>query len=405
MRIVAWSLCIALSLYQQSVSAEDTDKADVTALGGLQIEREKPGSLGIELRSADNRFFLNPWLRGQFRYSSPFDEAPLRAQEFANEPGDEVEVRRARLKMEGRLFSERVGIYFEHELAGDRPLLDLRLDFDFGHELLMRIGQYKVLYNRERVDSSGKQQFAERSIATYAFTLDRQRGVTLAKHWAKGTAAANWLMLGIFEGDGRGSGPRGDQAMFVARWQWEFLGERLPFSQGDLHFRTTPAATLSFGASSVRGPYTRFSSSGGGQLDGFDQTTDDRYTLRQAVQEFAWQYAGFSMQQELHVKKIDDHETSQDSTLLGGYAQFGKAWAVQVLGKERAWELALRYARVDWDTPLPDRVQDEVSAVANLFLSGHDNKFTAEVSQVYLNEELAPQESDIRFRLQWDVSF
>jgi phosphate-selective porin OprO and OprP len=414
--------CFALSIVAASLTAHGTafaqstpppeQTAPATKHASFDPERSTdatraavPEHLGLEFQSADGRFAINPWLRTQVRFSDPFDNDPLSVDEFDNAPGAELELRRARLKIEGHVFDPRIGFYFEHELSGDHPLLDLRLDIKYREDLQLRLGQYKVLYNRERIDSSGKQQFAERSVATYAFTLDRQRGITLARHWAKGTPAANWLMLGIHEGDGRGSGPRGEQAMYVARWQWQFLGRELAFSQSDLKSRDTPAATLAFAGATVRGPYTRFSSSGGGQLDGFEQGKDDRYTLRQGMEEFAWHYAGMSVQQELHIKKIIDHETSQNSTLVGGYAQFGKAWRFQLLGKERVWELALRVARVDWETPFPDRVQDELTAAANLFLTGHDHKFTAEVSRVALDEEFAPSRDDMRYRVQWDVSF
>jgi len=48
--------------------------------------------------------------------------------------------------------------YTEVELATPR-LLDLRFELTASKALGVRIGQYKVLYNRARVDSSGRQQF------------------------------------------------------------------------------------------------------------------------------------------------------------------------------------------------------------------------------------------------------
>ena len=54
-------------------------------------------------------------------------------------------------------------------------LLDLRVSFKALDELQFRVGQWKVPFNRERIDSSGKQQFAERSIVTPCFTLDISR--------------------------------------------------------------------------------------------------------------------------------------------------------------------------------------------------------------------------------------
>jgi phosphate-selective porin OprO and OprP len=380
-------------------------------LGGLQAEAKSewwipmPRKLGLEWASTDERFSVHAWLRGQFRYSEPFDSDPLRVSDFADEPGSDFEIRRARLKIEAQLGSPDVTLYFEHELSGEHPLLDLRVDLSWQDWFHARIGQYKVLYNRERVDSSGKQTFVERSISTYAFTLDRQRGVSVASEWGEGTRANQWLMLGVFEGDGRAPGPSGDGLMYVARWQWAFLGRDLPFSQSDLKFRDAPAATLAFGASTTEGPYTRFSSSGGGQLDGFTAGGNERYNLRQFLQEFAWHYAGYEFQQEYHVKLIDDAELDNTSSLRGGYAQFGKLWNAPFVRWSLPTGLAFRYAQVDWDDTPADRVQREHTLVGNLFIDGHNNKLSAELSRIAVDENDTGSGDDIRFRLQWDVSF
>mgnify|MGYP001113163312 CR=1 FL=1 len=361
--------------------------------------------LGITLESSDQRFAINAWLRSQIRYSDPFTSDPRSLEQFDRPSDSELEIRRVRLKLRGHIFNPKIGYYFEHELSGDRPLLDLRLDVSLRDDIQMRIGQYKVLYNRERVDSSGHQQFVERSISTYAFTLDRQVGATVTKSWAAGTRFDNRLMLGLFEGGGRDGGPTGDDPMLVGRWQWQFLGRDLPFSQSDLLFRDAPAATLAFGASRVRGPYTRFSISGGGQIEGFEAGSDNRYTLRQWLQESAWHYKGMSIQQEFHIKEITDHDESTDSMLTGGYIQFGKAWPVVWGKRNAAWELAIRFARVDWDVPTLDQTQDEVALATNLFLAGHSNKLSADVSRISLAGDSGSRKSEMRLRLQWDFSF
>ena len=170
---------------EEQAAASPLDLQARRRAGRSKLVRKK--DLGITFGSAEGPFRVNAWLRGQFRFSDPFDSAPLTAEDYADAPGDEVEVRRGRIKVEGHLFSPNIGFYYEHELTGDHPLLDLRLNLDLPAGLFMRVGQYKVLYNRERVDSSGKQQFVERSISTYAFTVDRQVGATLGRRFAAGT--------------------------------------------------------------------------------------------------------------------------------------------------------------------------------------------------------------------------
>ncbi|HSG87785.1 MAG TPA: porin [Pseudomonadales bacterium] len=364
---------------------------------------------GVQYDSPGGRFRARAWLRGQLRYSNPFDSPPQRASRFDDAEGMHLDMRRARFKGEAQYLNQEFGsyvsLYYEHELTKARPMLDLRMDVALRDDLRLRIGQYKVIYNRERVDSSGKQQFAERSIATSPFTIDRQRGVTVTGQFARDSRANSSIVLGAFEGAGRSPGPRGDDPMLVGRWQWNFLGRTLGFAQSDTDMRERPAASLAFAGAHVRGPYTRFSSGGGGQLDGFSSGGSERYTLQQWMQEFAWQYAGMSVQQEFHVKEIEDHEGGRNSRLTGGYVQAGKIWRLPAAGRAPLVELAVRAARVDWEDTPRDRTQRELTLAGNLFLSGHDNKLTADLSWIDVDERAGPQGDDIRFRVQWDLSF
>jgi phosphate-selective porin OprO/OprP len=377
---------------------------NLEAPGAIKTGEKKKRSLGIKLSSPSGRFFVNPWLRLQTRYSDPFDSDPRTPDVFDNPAGADFELRRARLKIDAELGSPDLTLYFEHELTSDRPLLDLRVDAKLPYGWRTRIGQYKILYNRERVDSSGKQTFVERSIATYAFTLDRQRGITVAKQWGKDSRANQWLFAGAFAGDGREPGARGEGHLYMLRWQWNFLGPDLPFSQSDIKFREQPAASFALAGAAVESPYTRFSSSGGGQLDGFGAGGDDRYRMRQWLQEFALHYKGIAIQQEYHAKHIRDRDLGTTSTLRGGYAQVSKAWRARWLGPYPA-EIGVRHAVVDWQDTPADRRERELTVVANLFFDGHNNKVTAEISRLSLDYDGAADRADKRWRVQWDVSF
>lgn len=213
------------------------------------------------------------------------------------------------------------------------------------------------------------------------------------------------VTAGMFEGDGRDPGPRGKEPMVMARWQWQMLGENLPFTQSDWAFTERAALSVSLAGVRVRGPYTRFSTSGGGQLSGFETGDDERYTLEQWQQGFAWKWQGWSAQQEYHEKRIHDHASGRRSLLSGGYAQLGKAWAVRGGQGSYPLELALRVARVDWENTPQDRDQKEISIVGNFYLHGHDNKFSVELSQLKMAEDGSGEAAETRLRLQWDVSF
>jgi phosphate-selective porin OprO/OprP len=192
--------------------------------------------------------------------------------------------------------------------------------------------------------------------------------------------------------------------MTMIRWEWDFLGEVLPYSQSDLAMRPTPAASLAFGTARVDGPYTRFSTAGGGQLDGFEPGDSTRYSIEQWLQEFAWHYHGFSLQQEYHVKTVVDRDLQRESELSGGYVQAGKIWPVELASRVLPIELALRYARIDWDQTALDRELEELTLALNVFFEGHRNKLTFDVSRLDVVE--APSAGhDTRLRAQWEVSF
>ena len=89
-------------------------------------------------------------------------------------------------------------------------------------------------------------------------------------HLFKGTRADSWYYGGVFTGTGRGGGNNDDgQMMWAGRYQWNFLGRDLPFAQSDVEYHDEPAASVAFAAATNRSPFTRFSSSGGGQLVSF----------------------------------------------------------------------------------------------------------------------------------------
>lgn len=68
-------------------------------------------------------------------------------------------------------------------------------------------------------------------------------------------------------------------------------------------------------------------------------------------------------------------------------------------------EIALRYAWVDPDISIADDSRTEDIVAVNWFFSGHDNKLTADVSRLTLQQPLGETLVDYRVRGQWDISF
>ncbi|NJN69247.1 MAG: hypothetical protein HC801_02365 [Nitrospira sp.] len=104
--------------------------------------------------------------------------APADASAADDKDTSSFRIRRARIKVGGHGFVPWLKYYVEYDWLSN-TLLDYRLDIAKFKWATLRVGQWKIDYNRERVDSSGAQQFVERSIVNAPFTLDRQIGARL----------------------------------------------------------------------------------------------------------------------------------------------------------------------------------------------------------------------------------
>ena len=185
----------------EPTTTESTQEGDDTASEEEGFKLFEYGSKGLDIRSRDGNFATHVELRAQLRFTSRDFDDPI-APNPDERVGDFV-VNRARLKIGGHAYRPWLTYYFEYDFVRS-VLLDLRFTLQASDELRLRVGQWKVPYNRERVDSSGKQQFAERSIVTPWFTLDRQQGAALFGRLWKGTRADSWYNVGVFSATGRG---------------------------------------------------------------------------------------------------------------------------------------------------------------------------------------------------------
>lgn len=357
------------------------------------------GSRGWEWGNDETGSFIWTGVRAQLRYSS-LEPEPRELSQLLEEPTSKTTVNRARFKL-GAGWRDDITFYQEYDLRNS-VILDLRTTWNASESTSIRLGQWKSEYNRERIDSSGKQQFVERSIANYWFTIDRQGGVVASGRTAAGSPWDSSWWVGALTGEGRGGSTSGDRPMWLVRYQWNYLGNLLPFSQSALKRYDSPHASLSFAAVNYRGPYTRYSSDGGGQLPGYDAGAEEQYDLEQFMQEWAYQKSGFSWQQEWHWKSIYDRINSQTRKIRGGYAQIGWFPSTKWDAWPERFEVAARIAYVDPDTSVSGHNKEHSLAI-NWFFAGHRNKLTADISYLEI-EDAGVTEDEVRVRLQYDLS-
>jgi len=359
---------------------------------------------GVKVESRSGNYEATIRGRVQLRFSHPLDHDPRKESHFSIQQS-RFRFRRARLKAEGHAVRPWLTFKFEHDLV-DNHLLNLRVTFKKYEWLQFRAGQWELEYNRERATSSGKQQFADHSTVNRVFTIDYQPGFEILGHLAPGSRGDSWYFAGIFTGTGRANGFDDDgHPMYMARYQWNFLGRDPGFSSSDVEYHDKPAASLAVGGVTNQSRYTRFSSSGGGELDGFEPGAPGQYSIKQAMGEFFLKYRGISVQHESHWKRIHDNINLTTTDLRGAYVQAGYFPHSVVRWVPRQWEFAYRYAYVDPNTGRPADLRQEHTVVFNWFFEGHDNKLTLEAGRLSLARPGRPDRSEFRYRVQWDVQF
>ncbi len=416
-------------LAQPVASAQSSSSA--TEFVVRQIEEQIPvtasqESSGFRLETRDGNWRTDLQWRAQTRFTTPYRSDPRQVSSFNGEDQHNFEARRLRMKIGGHGFQPWLRYYFEVDLQPSRDVddssssssarvIDWRLDIAKYDWANIRLGQWKIDLNRERVDSSGRQQFVERSIANRVFTMDRQVGVQVRGHLFQDTPADMRYYAGVFNGEGKSVNNTDDNLMYMGRLQWNFLGRDLSWRQTDVEFTEKPTGSIAIAGFTNEGACTRWSSSGCGNLDGFERPADaaelspSLYKINQAVQEFAFKYRGFSAQQEYHRKRITNQVTGERHELTGGYAQAGYFFSNIFPSIPEPLELAVRYAYVNEPnrTDLTfENKREELTIGANWFIAGHNNKITLDYSWLDLDDSLLfMEESDNRLRLQWDVSF
>ncbi len=376
------------------------------------------GKKGFGFKTSDGLFSTNLQWRAQMRFANPGDGDPRSESNFSSDETNNFELRRVRMKIGGHGYKRYIKYYFEVDLQPSRSvtssstnsssrLIDWRIAVQPWDEFGFEVGQRKIQYSRERVDSSGRQQFVERSIINRIITIDRQVGVTFRGRFNKGTVADVRYYAGIYNGEGRSVDNADEKMMWMGRVQWNMFGRDLKWRQSDVKYHKKPTGSLSFSVAQHEGVCTRWSSSGCGSLSGF--STSDQHKVEQWAQGAAFKYRGFSFQQEYHEKDIEVNNSGIDREIEAMYAQAGYFFHDLVPAIPEGLELAFRYAYVDEpdsnDLSLTSE-RDEYTVALNYFIAGHNNKVTLDSSILELKDGSTGADlDDFRVRLQWDVSF
>ncbi|MBT7652480.1 MAG: FmdC precursor [Flavobacteriales bacterium] len=329
--------------------------------------------------------------------------------------GDEVEtnllVRRARLKFEGVAINPKFQYKVELGLTNRdhgspipqtknsaRIILDAFVKYEIAGNTHLWFGQTKLPGNRERVISSAKLQFVDRSLLNSNYNIDRDMGVQLHQKFDIGNMKAK-AIVSVSQGEGRNitSGNEGG-------FDYTSRVELLPFgsftSKGDYFGSDLKREEVPKLALGLTYDYNVNASRQRGNTGSFLGQTR---TLSTIFADMMFKYKGFSVMAEYAIKSSDGSSVFIDETDSLEYNFVtGSALNIQagyLLPSD--WELAARFTSV---TPEYILEQDDVSMYTvgiSKYIDGHNLKVQSDFSIIREGE----MEDSYLARLQFELSF
>ncbi len=289
----------------------------------------------------------------------------------------DLRIRRLRLRLDGHVLARKLRYYVQLnfsradlDLEGDviaQPLRDALVYYFFNPNLYVGFGQGKLPGNRQRVISSGNQQFPDRSIANAAFTLDRDVG--MFAYWTIPIGEQLVQLKGaLTSGEGRGALVGNNGICYTSRLEWLPFGAFAnsgDFSEGDLEMEPRPRLSVAAGYS-----YNDGAMRTGGQLGQELYAPTDMGTY---IADAVLKYQGWAMSAEAFQRDSDRPITTSETGAVR-FVTAGQGLNVQ-LSKHfrRHWEIASRYTIVRPTgevTALRARTEESLLGI-NRYLNGH----------------------------------
>lgn len=364
---------------------------------------------GMEIESADGQHAVRMSLRGQGRATV---EAP-----HAREPAVGFTIPRARLNLSGRVFGYenhfKVQLAFSPTDLGVRdglvtrtPLLDYVFELRHLRDLILRVGQYKLPLNRERIMSSGALSFVDRSLVDAELGMDRDLAVEVRSSNLFGLGRLRYH-LGIGSGEGRDGGVGTNAGLtYFGRVEVLPLGSFRDHQEPDLARHAQPRLSLGFAFAFVDDAARSQGLRGDPFSDG--GTTDQQLYCADLL------FFARGLSAQLEVLYTDGHRSpggaldeagaplpvSPPRRGLGALARLG--WLLPDVPIELGARFAITQTFVaPEETALPER--REVTGALSWYASGHALKLQLDVGHLWTGDGPL-DEGTTRVRLQLDAT-
>lgn len=277
---------------QQAAAQERDDRATILNFKGIQYT------------SKDSLFYTNFRFRMQNRlgFSNVLD---------GEDNGKfDARIRRLRMRLDGYIYTPKISYSVQLAFSrGDQDfddsgvpniIRDAIMFYNFSDDFYISFGQNKLPGNRQRVNSSGQLQFADRSLVNSNFTVDRDFGVGLHLSKKIGQVPVNAKFV-ISTGEGRPALSTDDGLAYTGRVELLPLGDFKnsgDYSEGDLEKEDKPKLSIGGGYS-----YNDRTTREAGQLGKY---VVHPFTLKTGFADAIFKYNGFAYQVEYMRRDVDN---------------------------------------------------------------------------------------------------
>ncbi len=405
---------LAVAFAAQSAGAktlEDVlkEKGVITEADYKEVTKSKPLDYklgkGFTFTSPDEKFKLTIGGRLQSRYTFTDADDHVAGSNDSNK----WEVRRMKLWMNGYAYTKNLTYLLQVDFAnsGKAQMLEhAYMNYRFMDEVQLLTGQTKVPFGRQWLNSSGSQQFVDRSTASDMFRPGYDAGVKLHGDIMKGLATYE---LGYYGGAGQSTFRTSNDNAYAARVTYNPFG-KMAYSEGDLdqsakpllsmggnYYRNTLQKTTatSFEPNSV----TLAGTSGwlGKGISTF--TTGEKIDINNYGVDAAFKWLGASAQAEYLLGQADGHVSDRTLRAHGYYIQAGYCIIPKTV------EVAFRYSFVDPNRDAARDQQVDTQGAVSWYINKHNLKLQGDVTNIHKQNGTKPTSDDMQYRLQAQIIF
>ncbi len=338
---------------------------------------------GLVISNDDGSYSMNLRARIQTRFTQGIDDdrKDLQQSEFV--------VRRMRLSLRGNVHNPNWQYYIQFGFANQdeesdlsSSLRDAVITYARFPNMNVNVGQMKIPFSRQRVNSSGNLQMPDRSRVSSELNLDRDVGVTLT---SIDLLRLNYFLgyaMGVFGGDGRNRRSKVPGVLTMGKIFISPFGRQDYLSEVDFEGYTTPKLTIGLAVAQNNNTNRKLSTMG-------DTYEFSRFDYRHLSVDFMTKWRGTTLTGEYLCRDSNkDYRISADDPTLREYSRSACGYFLQggYLFPFMT-EIALRFGELNPMAGTDPKMSysKEIGAGISHYFDEHELKIQFDYHQIYGN--------------------